>query len=234
MTQRNLLPGIVFLTLAANLPGQSLEKQQPADAVLVGDGKSLCLAVQQAGTRTLQLRLLPIVSKNRFSVTLPACPAAIFETGALPAGQAVVLEYGGSEETLAAGQVRPLSQAGHTLVLRLLDPHEFREAQRPPDPSNWTWQNQTLVTAQDGGLIYQTIASAAAPDGSGVAARLVLPPEAQDVTATGEDLASQVKIRGENRSLSLQLEWKTRGILDRQVMVAYRVPLRPLDRVWHL
>ena len=50
----------------------------------------------------------------------------------------------------------------------------------------------------------------------------------------GEDLVSSAKIRGENRSLGIALVWTTRGILDRQVMISYRMPLRPLDPVWHL
>ena len=212
----------------------SLETQDPEDAALVTDGKFLCLATDRAGIRTLQLRLLPILGKNRFAMTLPACPSAIFETGELPADQSLVLAAGDSEETLAAGQIRPLANTGRNLTIRLLDSRETREALRPPDPSVWTWQNQTLVLPAEGELIYQTIASATAADGSGVEAMLPLPPDAQDVTATGEDLVSQAKIRGENRALGLRLVWKTRGVLDRQVAVAYRMPLRPLDRAWRL
>ena len=83
-------------------------------------------------------------------------------------------------------------------------------------------------------LVYQAIASAAAAGGSGMEALLPLPPDARDVAATGGDLVSQTKIRGENRSLRIRLGWKTRGILDRQVMLSYRMPLRPLDPAWHL
>jgi hypothetical protein len=212
----------------------SLEKQDPKDAVLVVEGKSLCLALDHAGIRTLQLRLLPILSKNRFALSVPACPSVIFETGELPADRSVVLGCAETEETLAAGQIRPLPHDGQTLTIRMLDSHETREALRPPDPSIWTWQNQALVIPADGGLIYQTIARASAADGSGVEAVLPMPPEAQDVTVTGDDLVSQTKIRGANRALGITLVWKTRGILDRQVALAYRMPLRPLDRTWHL
>ena len=212
----------------------SLDQQDPKDAVLVVEGKSLCLALDQTGVRTVQLRLLPILSKNHFTLSLPACPSVIFETGDLLADQSIVLGCGDTEETLAAGQIRPLSHAGQTLTVRLLDSRETREALRPPDPSTWTWQNQALVIPADGGLIYQTIARASAADGSGVEAVLPMPPDAQDVTVTGDDLVSQTKIRGENRALGITLVWKTRGILDRQVAIAYRMPLRPLDRTWHL
>jgi hypothetical protein len=212
----------------------SLEKQDPEDAALVIDGKSLCLTVDHAGIRTLQLRLLPIIRDNRFALTLPACPSLIFETGDLPADQSVILGSGTSEEALAAGQIRPLPNAGQTLTISMLDSRATSEALRTPEPSTWSWQNQALVMPADGGTIYQIIASASAAGGSGVEAMLQLPPDAQDVTAAGEDLISQTKIRGENRALGMKLMWKTRGILDRQVTLAYRLPLRPLDRVWHL
>ena len=222
----------VFIPLVSG--DLSLEHQDPRDAVLVADGKSLCLVVEKAGIRTLQLRLLPILGKNRFSLSLPACPSVLFETGALSEDQSVVLGSGDSEETLAANQVRPLPHAAQSLVIRLLDSHETREALRPPEPSTWSWQIQALVIPADGELIYQTIASASAAAGSGVEAVLPLPPDAQGLKVVGEDLVSQTKIRGENRSLGVTLVWKTRGILDRQVTLSYRLPLRPLDRVWQL
>ena len=212
----------------------SLEQQEPADPALVADGASLCLVAASAGIRTCKLRLLPIVRKNRFVLTVPACPAVIFETGELAADESVVLGWGDREETLAAGQVRPLPAAGQTLTIRLLDSHETREALRPPEPSVWTWQNQAVVIPADGALIYQTIASASAAGGSGVEAVLAMPPDAQDVTVTGADLVSQTKIRGDHRALGIQLVWQTRGVLDRQVTLSYRLALRPLDRAWHL
>ncbi len=212
----------------------TLETQQPADAPVIIDGNFLCLSVGKTGTHTLQLRLLPVTAKDGFSLTLPPCPSAIFETGDLPADQSVVLSHDGREETLAAGQVSPLPHSGKKLSIRLLDSRETHEALRPPEPSTWTWQHQALVIPSDGDLVYQLITRASAAEGSGVEALLPLPPDAQDVTVISEDLLSQSKIRGENRSLALSLTWKTRGILDRQLMITYRMPLRPLDRTWHL
>jgi hypothetical protein len=90
------------------------------------------------------------------------------------------------------------------------------------------------VVPKDGDLIYQIITRASAADGSGVEALLPLPSDAQDIAVTGDDLVSQAKIRGENRALGLSLVWKTRGVLDRQLMISYRMPLRPLDRTWKL
>jgi hypothetical protein len=212
----------------------SLETQIPEDAVLITENDSLCYASNKAGTRTLQLRLLPITGEDGFSFTIPPCPSMIFETGDLAAGQSLVLKSASKEEALAAGQIRPLSNKGETIHIRLLDSRETREALSPPEPSTWTWQHQAVVIPANGDLVYQIIARASAANGSGVEALLPLPSDAQDITVSGEDLVSHAKIRGNNRSLGLSLVWKTRGILDRQLMLSYRMPLRPLDRTWKL
>jgi hypothetical protein len=212
----------------------ALEKQDPEDAALVTEGEALCIASDRSGTRTLQLRLLPIQTEKGFSLSIPPCPSAIFETGSLPADQSVVLGYQDQEETLAANQTRPLPNTGQILQLRLLDGSATREAMRPPDPSTWTWQHQALVSPSESDLHYQIIARASAASGSGVEALLPLPADAQEISISGEDLISFRKIRGENRSLDVSLLWKTRGILDRQLIIFYQLPLRPLDRTWKL
>lgn len=212
----------------------SLETQIPEEAVVLTENDALCFASDKAGAHTLQLRLLPITGEDGFSLTIPPCPSMIFETGDLADGQSVVLKSRSREETLAAGQIRPLANMGEHLHIRLLDSRETREALRPPEPSRWTWQHQALVTPADGDLVYQVIASATAADGSGVEALLPMPSDAQDIEVSGGDLVSHSKIRGENRALAVSLVWKTRGILDRQVMISYRMPLKPLDRTWKL
>lgn len=212
----------------------SLDSQVPEDAVVIAQGDALCLASDSAGTRVLELRLLPVLGENGFSISIPPCPSVIFETGDLPADQSVVLHTGNREETLAAGQTRPLPNTGKAIGIRLLDSRETREALSPPEPSTWTWQQQALVVPTDGDLIYQIITRASAADGSGVEALLPLPSDAQDISVTGDDLVSNTKIRGESRALGLSLVWKTRGVLDRQLMISYRMPLRPLDRTWKL
>jgi len=212
----------------------SLGGQEPPEAAVVIDGKALCLVVEGAGVRSIQLRLLPIVRADAFVLALPACPAVIFETGELGPERSVVLASDGHEETLAAGETRPLANSAQSLRIRLLDGAQTREALRPPQPSEWSWQQQALVIAEEGELVYHIIARASAADGSGVAAALPIPTEARDLVISGEDLVSHEKIRRENPASSVALVWKTRGVLDRQLMISYRMPLRPLDRVWRL
>lgn len=212
----------------------TLDTSSPDDAIVITNDNSLCLSSDKPGTRALQLRLLPITNGHEFNITIPPCPSVIFETGELPADQSLVLRTENNEETLASGQVRPLSNIGESINIRLLGSNETREILSPPVPSTWSWQHQALVTPSEGDLVYHILARAAASEGSGVTALLPLPADAQDITVTGEDLISYGKIRGENRTLSLSLTWKNRGILDRQLLISYRMPLRPLDRTWKL
>jgi hypothetical protein len=214
--------------------GLTVEKQDPQNAVILIANNSLCFATDQAGPHTIQLRLLPIISAQGFTFSLPPCPSTIFESGDLPADQSMILQSGNHEQTVSSGRILPLPPAGGALTIRLLDSRETRESTRPPEPSTWTWQHQALVTPADGDLTYQMLSRSSAAGGSGVEALLPMPPDAQDIMVSGEDLVSHSKVRGDDRSLALLLVWKTRGILDRQVGISYRMPLRPLDPTWHL
>lgn len=212
----------------------SLASQDPADAMIVIDKDKLCLAMHDTGSHITQLRLLPVIGEHGFSWSLPPCPSILFETSGLPADQSIILITEGVEKTLTTGQTHPLPNSGGNFSLRILDSRETLEALRPPEPSTWTWQHQSLVIPIDDSLMYQIITRASAADGSGLEALLPMPSDAQDITVAGEDLITHSKVRGENRSLALSLNWKTRGILDRQIAISYRMPLRPLDPTWRL
>lgn len=212
----------------------SLDTQEPEDAAIITEGNSLCLANDRTGTRTLNLRMLPVAGVQGFSISFPPCPSVIFETRELPSGHSVVVKSGNLEKTLTGAGIHPLPNSGNPVNIRVLNDRETREAMSPPEPSVWTWQHQALVKPTDSDLAYQIVARASASEGSGVEARLPLPQDAQDVLATGDDIASLSRIRGKNRSQELAIAWKTRGILDRQLVISYRMPLRPLDLVWHL
>lgn len=223
------------LALVPLLAGQvSLERQEPEDAALVVENDSLCFASDRSGAQNLQLRLLPVDTKGGFSLSIPPCPSVMFETGNLPADQSVVMSYQDHEEVLAGGQSRALPNRGSSLRLRLLDRGATLEALRPPEPSDWTWQQQALVSPTDSTFEYLVMARASATGGSGVEAVIPLPADAQEISVSGDDLLSFQKIRGENRELRIALQWKTRGILERQLKLAYQLPLRPLDHTWKL
>jgi hypothetical protein len=212
----------------------TVESQKPSDARVLINGKMLCQAVEKTGAQVLEMRLLPSFGTDGARVMLPACPAALFETGDLGEEWSVALKIDGREQLLGSNQLVPLPLAGGSFEIRMLGGEETREALRPPEPSTWTWQNQALVVPGDGGIFYQVLARASATGGSGVAATLALPADAREVKVAGDDLAGQKTVRGADRSLGLQIEWKTRGQLERELVVSYQLPRRPLDRIWKL
>lgn len=212
----------------------TVESQKPQDSRIIIDGKMLCLALEVAGAQGLELRLLPSFGGEGARLLVPACPAAIFETGDLGEEQSISLKCDGREQVLGSNQLVPLPLAGGSVEIRMLGSEETREALRPPVPSVWTWQNQALVVPGDGEIFYRILARASATGGSGVSAILALPTDAREVMATGNDLAGQKLVRGADRSLGLQLEWKTRGQVEREIDISYQLPRRPLDRIWKL
>lgn len=212
----------------------TLGTQDPADARILMENDTFCLAMDRAGTTDLKVRLLAAATEEGFTLSLPECPSSMIEIAELPEGRAFHVTRGSTEETLTSRQSRPISNQNRELQIRLMDDRESHEALSAPEPSRWTWQQQTLVMPDTGDLLYQSLIRASALDGSGVEADLPLPADAQDVEVTGVDLVSQTKVRGDRRSLSLALRWRNRGVLDRQLLVSYRMPLRPLDRKWKL
>lgn len=223
------------VTLIPLVSGElTLDQQEPAEArILMRDGW-LSLASDRAGTTEPRLLLRPVEDKDGFTLSLPPCPSSMLETRIDGDGQAFLITCGDRQEILAAGKRRPITDGGRELHIRLMDDSESREALRPPEPSEWSWQHQALVVPADGDLIYHLVARASAANGSGVEAVLPLPADARDITASGDDLLSHSAIRGANHAPVLSLRWKTRGILDRRITLSYRMPLRPLDRHWTL
>ncbi len=208
--------------------------RKPADSRVLIHGRHLCQALEVAGTKVLEARLLPAAGPEGFEVLVPACPSAILETGNLGTDAAIAVKIDGREHILGPNQMLPLPLAGGSVTVKLLGGDETREALRPPEPSTWTWQHQALVLPGDGVIAYHVMARASATNGSGVAALLTLPQDAREVTVAGRDLTGHKVQRGEDRALNLTLDWKTRGVLERDVELSYQLPRRPLDRKWSL
>lgn len=241
----NGMPQLEFSCLAASFGGGrtlipllggdiTLEKAEPADAVVIFREKALCLVTDSAGSRPLTLRLLAVTAADGFQLNLEECPSVMLETGALPDGSSYQVTTRTGTRIMGPNQTCPLSADLTKIRLKLLDPGATREALSPPQPSSWTWQHQALVRAQDDGLTYQLQCRAAATGGSGVSAILPLPTAAREITVTGDDLASHRIERSGSGAPQLHLEWTTRGILDRRIALGYRLPQAPLDRVWKL
>jgi hypothetical protein len=205
-----------------------LERSEPAElGLLVKDGR-ICHAAAEAGSTSFTARFLADAAE--VELILPPCPSLILETGE----QGLVVVAGDREQALLPGQPLPLPAAGATVTLRALSTREAEESLRPPQPSDWSWQHQALVRDADGELEHLVIARASATTGSGLSAELVLPADARDIEAAGDDLASSRGSRNADGTTRLLLEWKSRDLLEREVVLSYRRPLRPLDAVWQL
>jgi hypothetical protein len=212
----------------------SVQSQNPATARVLIHEKMLCHVLEKAGAQVVEVKLLPTTMTAETHLTLPACPATIFETGEITGDHSFALTIEGKEQVIGSNQAVAMPLTGGVVEVRLLGGEETREALRPPEPSEWTWQHQALVTPEDGEIHYRVLAHASAASGSGVAAVLVLPKDAREVRAAGADLAGQRMVRGSDYSLELQLDWKTRGLLEREIEIYYQLPRRPLDKIWKL
>ncbi len=212
----------------------ALDRQEPAEARILMRDEWLSLAVDAAGTVEQRLRLLPPQDNAGFTISLPPCPSTMLETADLTEGLAFQVTIGGRERILAARRAMPVCHDASGIRIRLLDERETREASLPPEPSEWAWQHRALVVPDDGALIYQIASLASATGGAGIEGWLPLPADARDLAVRGEDLVSHAIQRSADRAPVLSLRWKTRGILDRQIILSYRMPLRPLDRKWLL
>lgn len=224
--------GVVKIPLAGG--DLTVESQQPPEARVLINEEMLCQAVDKVGTQILELNLLPSFGADGMALVVPPCPAAVFETEELGEEWSVSLKIDAREQVLGSNQKIALPLGGGRYLIRMLGGEETREALRPPEPSSWTWQQQALVIPEDGEIVYRVLASASAAGGSGVSASLGLPPDAREVQVIGDDLIRQKLARAKDRSLKVELEWKTRGVLEREIAISYTLPRRPLDRTWKL
>lgn len=203
----------------------------PETALLVRDGM-ICHAVTAPGATDFQTRIL--LSEAEPTLRVPACPTVLLEVAELPDKRRLVLAFDHHERILAAGEILALPANGEPFTLRGMSAADAERSLRPPEPSSWSWQHLALVARADGELDHTLVSRASAADGSGLSAGLVLPADARDVRVQGEDLEKSRLVRQADGSGLLELDWKTRDLLEREVLIRYRRPLRPLDPEWRL
>ena len=104
----------------------------------------------------------------------------------------------------------------------------------PPKPSEWTLHSQVAIRYDEGRLKQSAQIQCQADSGSGVSMALPLPASVSRVTVEGEDLDDwKLEARTADSRL-LQVNWSTRDILDRTLMVTWEVPQSPLSETWTL
>ena len=104
----------------------------------------------------------------------------------------------------------------------------------PITPSHWQTQSQVLVRFAEGRLRFTARVFARSDDGSGLDMTLALPANAGAITATGDDLADWSQTRADDGRRLLRIRWKTRDVLDREILIAYAVSQSPLAEQWTL
>lgn len=212
-----------------------LEDTEPAAVRLLAQQGWICHVEQAAGESAGSARFVATGDgTDTVQLETAKSPAAYLEVGTLAAGHGLVVSLDGRERALAAGSSLPLSGEGVKLGLKILRGEEATEALKPPQPSVWSWQHRVLVLPGESEMEYRISAHASASDGSGTEAVLRLPAEARQVTAKGEDLADSAVRRANDGTPQLQLRWKSRGVLERDVTISYTLPQRPLDKQWTL
>lgn len=194
----------------------------------------LCQIGASAGKSSVKTMLRLTSAGPSFELIFPPCPGTLLDLTQLPEGLALSLQTGEGEQVYTAGRVIPLPADASRIGLRILDREESREALSPPEPSNWVWQHQALVSPGEGGLAYRLLSHASATEGSALEATLELPMGAREATASGDDLVGVRRGRSERGHPVLHLTWQTRDLMERKVEVGYLMSVRPLDRSWTL
>lgn len=212
----------------------STESHEAESGRLVVHAAMICQIDEGAGVSEAKVRLRVTSTGRSFKLVLPPCPGTIFDTSGLAKDVAIGVTLGGVERIISSGARLALPAEAGVIHLRVLDQVESSEALRPPEPSVWIWQHQALVVPIEGELNYHLLGHASATGGSAVESILRLPTDARRVTATGEDLVEARTSRDGEGNPLLYLKWKTRDVMERDLEIQYRIPVRPLDDQWTL
>lgn len=212
----------------------SAESHEGDGGWLVVNKGMICQIGERAGVSDTNVRLRITSTGGSFKLVLPPCPGTSIDTSGLPEDAAIGVTLGGAERIISSGVRLALPADAGEIRFRLLDQDESTEALRPPEPSEWIWQHQALVVPVEGELHYCLLAHASATGGSAVESILRLPSDARRFTATGDDLLDARTSRDAEGNPLLHLKWKTRDVMERDLEIQYRIPVRPLDDRWTL
>lgn len=102
-----------------------------------------------------------------------------------------------------------------------------------PVPSQWQVAAQCLVRFDDDLLRYEAHLVATTAAGSGLGLNLNLPPNARIASVSSEDLASWRADDSTPETRRIVVQWRTPGILNRQLDVIYELP-QTLEMEWQL
>jgi hypothetical protein len=214
-----------------------LEKAEAAAGSIVAQ-EGYKLLTKQAGKTTASLELLaPAVESlargEPLKLELPAATVKRLRVAGIPAG--MELRVNGRSAGRTADGTASAALPGEAGEVALeLGAARAEQREEAPTPSHWTVRTQTLARPAESRLELQSRVILHADDGSGLEATLFLPAGASAVKVAGEDLAQSAQAKAEDGRRALQLAWKSRDILDRELTITYALPQSPLASEWKL
>ena len=205
----------VIPLLSSSLPLDSFEVQ---GGTLVAVGQMIGLLTQQAGPVSIKARFgkLPESGKIRFQCA--EALASRLEITGVPDGKRLEFAQG----------IRTFHSKGGAVEFELVE-------DRPVVPTEWSWASGGVKIVEEAGeLVYTLRATLEGEKGNGIQSEWLLPAGADRVEVTGADLdLTKIKLKP-GRDKQMSLEWKTSGVLTREIEMVYRIPLNGLETQWLL
>ncbi len=222
--------------------GLAVASVEPADARLIVEEDELCLLVKEGGVQSVKVRFVESkmpVSNGAALLKLTTAPCAVgsLEVRGVPESRALKLGDNVVPALENGAAVIALPAKGGDMVLSLTEAAREPKPEpplAPPQPSEWSLQNEALVFEGEGELNYRVRVHAMALNGSALEAVLVLPGNARSIKVTGEDIEEAKYARSAEGKLELRARWKTRDVQERELNVSYALQQLPLAAEWEL
>ncbi len=212
-----------------------LDKADAAEQAVIWDD-GYALLTKAAGKTPIALQLTTRGTKQfstPLKLTFGSASVKRLTISGIPGGQEIRVN---DQRTVASKEgvalVHLPGEAG-MVCIELSEP-KIEVAPKPVTPSLWRTESQTIVRFTEGRLGFLSRVFARADDGSGFEMTLVLPSNASLFTVTGEDLADWTQSRADDGRRLVRVRWKTRDVLDREVVLGYAIPQSPLADQWTL
>lgn len=222
--------------------GLAVASVEPQDARLIVEEDELCLLVKEGGVQSVKVRFIeskiPVSNGAALlKLTTAACAVGSLEVRGVPESRALKLGDNVAPVLENGAAMIALPAKGGDLVLSLTDAAtelKPEQAPPPPQPSEWSLQNEALVFESEGELNYRVRVHAMALNGSALEAVLVLPGNARSIKVTGDDIEEAKYARSTEGKLELRARWKTRDVQERELRVSYALQQLPLAPEWEL
>ncbi len=144
------------------------------------------------------------------------------------------------DKTLRVAGAIPISSGKNAVKYRLPAQDQIEIAIvsaktiEPPVPSKWKTETQAFVRFADGKLNYHAHIAAHADSGSGMSAEWRLPAAVRVVKVEGDDVADWSVTNPDDQTRRLQVRWKTRDVLARELELIYELPQSFAEGEWKL